>query len=184
MKLKYETHRMIMLVCNTDYVNPITDFYVKNYEDFAKYEPLSSSAKTREYHRKNLEIEYDLFLKGDMVRFYLFLKQNPLRCIGTVSYRDIERGFYDSCIIGYKIDTDFRRKGYATEAILTGDSVIFEETGLNRIEAQVRVDNEASCGLLENVGYTREGIAREKIKLHGEYLDHFIFSHLKKDMYL
>lgn len=183
MKLKYETHRMIMIICNTDYINPITNFYVKNYDDFSKYEPLSNSAKTKDYHRKNLELEYDMFLKGELVRFYLFLKSNPLQCIGTVSYRDIERGFYDSCIIGYKIDPDFRRKGYATEAILTGDSIIFEEANLNRIEAQVRVGNNASCGLLETVGYVNEGIAREKIRLHDEYLDHYIFSHLKRDMY-
>lgn len=184
MKTRYETDRMIMLICNTDYVNPVTDFYIKNYEDFAKYEPLGSSAKTREYHRKNLELEYNMILKGEMVRFYLFLKSNPMECIGTVSYRDINRGFYDSCIIGYKIDGSHRRKGYATEAILTGDRIIFTEAKLNRIEAQVRIDNAASCGLLENVGYINEGIAREKIKLHDRYLNHYIFSHLKRDMFL
>lgn len=184
MKTKYETHRIIMLICNTEYINPVTDFYVRNYDDFSKYEPLSSSAKTKDYHRRNLELEYDMFLKGEMVRFYLFLKSNPLRCIGTVSYRDIARGFYDSCIIGYKIDSEFRRRGYATEAILSGDSIIFNEVGLNRIEAQVRIDNNASCGLLENIGYTKEGIAREKIKLYDNYLDHYIFSHLKKDLLL
>lgn len=184
MKTRYETDRLIMQVCNTEYTSPVTDFYVKNFTEFAKYEPLGQSAKTKDYHRKNLNLEYNMFLDGELIRFYLFEKVNPLRVIGTLSYRDINHGYDESCLIGYKMDRDFRRKGYATEAILMGDYILFNEEKINRIEATVLTDNVASMNLLASVGYVKEGLLREKFKLNGQFLDHYVYSHLKRDMLL
>lgn len=182
MNTRYETNSLILAICNVKNAGQISDFYNKNFDEFALYEPLPKQAHTISYHKKNLELEYNLFLKGQFVRFFLFEKHNPITVIGTVSYREIRKEFYDSCLIGYKMDKSNRRQGYCREAISFLDTLVFTQFGLNRIEATVQPQNIPSIKLLESLGYTNEGLLREKIKIDGTYKDHYLFSRLKKDV--
>lgn len=181
MQTRYETNRLILSVCNEKAAPPICDFYNRNFAEFSKYEPLYPSAKTISYHRKNLAAEYESFSKGTFIRFYMFEKINPMKVIGTLSYRDIKKDCYECCTIGYKMDKDMRRRGFMREAILCGDWVMFNILGLNRIEATIQPNNIPSMNLLASMGYRNEGLLREKIRIEGEFKDHFLYSLLKKD---
>lgn len=52
--------------------------------------------------------------------------------------------------IGYGIDADSRRKGYASEAIKAFIAWLIENKDLNAILADCNLDNAASAGVLEN----------------------------------
>lgn len=182
MNTEYATDRLKLMVCAPQSAGLVTDFYNRNFEEFSRFEPLSDRARTVSYHKKNLDYEYNLFIRGSFVRFYIFEKNNPFTVIGTLSYREIRRDFYDSCIIGYKMDKTKRRLGYCKEAIQLGDKLMFTEFGLNRIEATVRPINKPSMRLLESIGYTNEGLLREKIKINGEFMDHYLYALLKRDI--
>ena len=56
----------------------------------------------------------------------------------------------------------------------------FDRMGLNRIEAVVFRDNAASCGLLEKLGFEREGLLREYEYLRGRYEDMAMYSLLRR----
>ena len=57
----------------------------------------------------------------------------------------------------------------------------FERMGLNRIEAQVYVENEASVRLLQKLGFKQEALLRDYYCVDGEFYDHYLFSLIKKD---
>lgn len=182
MNTKYETQHLILRVCTRREASMVLDFYKRNFEDFAKYEPLSYPQATQlRFHEEILQYEYDSFLKGRNLRFYLFEKNNPLRIIGTLSYRNITGSYYSCCQLGYKMDGGYRRKGYMHEAIALGNELLFRETSLHRIEAIVMPNNEASIKLLEGLGFVQEGLLRDKIYLNGRWEDHYMYALLNSE---
>lgn len=182
MNTKYETDALVLRVCTKKDAAMVLDFYKRNFEDFAKYEPLSYSSATQlRFHEDVLQYEYDSFLKGNNVRFYLFDRNNPLKIVGTVSYRNITGAYYSSCQVGYKMDAAYRRRGYMREALAKGNEILFQELSIHRIEAIVMPDNEASIGLLESMGFEREGLLRDKIYLNGTWKDHYLYAKLNPE---
>jgi len=177
-----ETNHLILRVCVRRDAMMVLDFYKRNFEDFAKYEPLSYPQATQlRFHEEILQYEYDSFLKGRNVRFYFFEKENPLKIVGTASYRNITGSYYSSCQLGYKMDRDYRRKGYMHEALELGNRVMFREMSMHRIEAIVMPDNTASIALLEGLGFEREGLLRDKIYLNGRWEDHYQYALLNPE---
>ena len=156
----------------------VLNFYLRNLSDFAQYEPIDmDSASTLSYHEKLLDVEYDLMCKNQLLRYFLFEKDNPFQVVGTVSFRNFNRaGHLQSCQIGYKVDWEFRRRGYAREALyVTCRDMLFVEH-FHRIEAWVLPYNIPSCRLLEGLGFEKEGLMREKVMLNGYWEDHFLYS--------
>ncbi len=156
----------------------VLDFYLRNLMDFAQYEPIDlTAAATLSYHERLLDVEYDLICKDQLVRFFLFEKNNPFQIVGTVSFRNFSRvGHLKSCQIGYKVDGGFRRRGFATEALYVTCREMLVTERLHRIEAWVLPFNIPSCGLLEKLGFEREGLMREKVMINGVWEDHYLYA--------
>jgi ribosomal-protein-alanine N-acetyltransferase len=70
--------------------------------------------------------------------------------------------------------------GYEPDAILDFG---FTEFGLNRIEAVTMLDNQASIGLLQSLGFQQDGIMREMEFFKDAFHDMRLFSLLRKDFY-
>ncbi len=72
-------------------------------------------------------------------------------------------------------------KGYATEARILILKYAFLEKGLNRIWAQVHVDNFGSLKMHDKCGYKREGVLRQVSYQRGEFKDMIIMSILRSE---
>jgi ribosomal-protein-alanine N-acetyltransferase len=57
----------------------------------------------------------------------------------------------------------------------------FETLNLNRIEAACLPHNNASIGLLEKVGFRREGYARRYLCIDGRWQDHLLYGLVRDD---
>lgn len=77
--------------------------------------------------------------------------------------------------VGYWLFGEARGRGLATQAVLAVAREVFA-SGLWRIEANVRVGNDASERVLERAGFTREGIKRRLLRHGGERVDATAFS--------
>ena len=53
--------------------------------------------------------------------------------------------------------------------------------GLNRIEAQCLAENKTSQALLIKLGFTKEGVLRQKMFIKRKYRDIIVFGLLKKE---
>ncbi|MEB8723247.1 GNAT family protein, partial [Bacillus cereus] len=77
---------------------------------------------------------------------------------------------------GFTLDKEHNAKGYATEALQLVVDFAFRELKLHRIEAGAMLDNIASIRVLEKVGFKKEGIAKENIRINGKWTDHQILA--------
>ena len=183
MLLQYETSRLILKVLKSDSAPLVVDFYNRDKELFEKYEidRIGDFYSTR-YQQKVLKYEYNMAVKSSMIRYYVFLKDNPSKIIGTVCLHNIAANFYGCCEIGYKFSSEVHHRGYATEALTKVLEVIFYELQLHRVQAWVLPDNAPSIRLLERVGFVFEGISRDYLFLHGTWQSHALYSILPSDL--
>ncbi len=83
--------------------------------------------------------------------------------------------------IGYWIGDAYRKHGYCTEA---GQALLrfgFETIGLNRIQAEHFAHNPASGRVMQKLGMTYEGYARQAIFKWGEFLDTHHYAILRSE---
>ena len=176
MLLQYETNRLILKVLGPDYAADVLEFYERDRELFERYEAdRSPNFYTEVHHAHLLEVEYRLILKMQLVRFYVFLKEDPSRIIGTVSLYDLVLP-YGRGEVGYKFSSEYHHLGYATEAMEKLIEIAFTELKLHRLCARVLEENTPSIRLLEGLGFEKEGICRDYMCLRGTWTDHLQYS--------
>jgi RimJ/RimL family protein N-acetyltransferase len=73
------------------------------------------------------------------------------------------------------------RQGFATEAVEGVLGHAFVTLSIHRLEALVALENAPSQRVVEKLGFTREGVAREVELIEGRFLDHFQYSLLDGD---
>ncbi len=83
--------------------------------------------------------------------------------------------------IGYDLARLYWKQGIMTEAIQELLRFGFEVRNLHRVEARVRLGNDASMRLLQRLGFQEEGILREALFLNNHFFDIKIFSLLKSE---
>lgn len=83
--------------------------------------------------------------------------------------------------IGYDLARAFWRDGIMTEALRAVLGFGFAQMSLNRIEADVAVENTASIKLLRKLGFRKEGLQREQFFEDGLYHDLLLFGLLRRE---
>lgn len=177
MKFSYETDRLLLKVLDGSYAPDILRFQIDNHDIFERYEATRpENFYTENYQRRVLNYEYNLCMKASGVRFWIYKKTDARHVIGTVCFRDITRGVYQSCEVGYKFDQRFWHYGYALEAMQKCIQIAFWELRLHRIVANIMPENTASIRLVERLGFEREGVARKSALIRGVWEDHIVYS--------
>lgn len=90
----------------------------------------------------------------------------------TLRHFDPMRGVIE---VGYWLFADARGQGLATRAVRAVAREAFA-TGMWRMEAHVRIGNDASERVLERAGFTREGVSRRLLRHADARVDATVFS--------
>lgn len=98
--------------------------------------------------------------------------------VGVAEFDPVDReaGVAD---LGIWIHPDHHGGGYGREATELMLAYAFDELRMHKVTAEAYDHNAASKGLLESVGFTREGVGREDAFLGGEYRDTHYFGILE-----
>jgi ribosomal-protein-serine acetyltransferase len=111
---------------------------------------------------------------------YVIEELDSGRLLGVTSLHRID--WVRRCAgIGYWVRRTRFGEGLATEA---ADAVLSHAFGallLHRVEALIGLANKPSQRVVEKLGFTREGVAREAEFIDGRFLDHFQYSLLDGD---
>ena len=183
MQFQYYTENLVLSVLDESAASMTLDFLTRNHEEFSKWDCRHPEEfLTLEYQRTLLDAEQRLFLRSNGVRFYIFLKSQPDFILGCVSFAYLNDGNGYRCSIGYKTDKDFRKRGYAYEAVSFLIPVVMKEYGVKRIEADIMPDNLPSRALIEKLGFSYEGIARKSHEVNGIARDHCRYSILAEEV--
>jgi ribosomal-protein-serine acetyltransferase len=84
--------------------------------------------------------------------------------------------------MGYWVRSGSFKKGIATTAAQLLADFGFHRLKLNRIEILVAVENKASLRVAEKIGATREGVMRNRLRLHDVTHDAVMFSMVSTDI--
>lgn len=172
MNMLCETNRLFLKILRFDSAKIVLDFYERNRDFLEPFEPDRVPLfYTETFHQTNLNYEYNLMCGNRMLRYWIFDKQRPGKIIGSVCLQHIIKGAFLSCVVSYKMDKDYLRNGYATEALSTLITIAFSVYGLHRIEAYIVEDNLASIKLVSKFGFLPEGIAHSSVCLQGIWVD-------------
>ena len=85
------------------------------------------------------------------------------------------------CSLGYWVRASAQRRGAAVAAIGALSRFAFAELELGRVEIPVAVGNAASLGVARKAGAVLEGVARNRLRLGGGFVDAHVLSLLPPD---
>lgn len=102
-------------------------------------------------------------------------EEGTTRIVGRLNLSTIIRGAFESSSLGYWVDTAVTGRGVATAAVRSAIAVAFGGLGLHRLQAEVKVGNDASVRVLERCGFTEYGLARDYLRLGGDWADCRLF---------
>ncbi|MCI8992531.1 MAG: GNAT family N-acetyltransferase [Eubacterium sp.] len=183
MNYEYMTDRLVLKILDASYAQNALQFFTENRDIFEPFEPSKpENFYTYNYQRSLMTCEYQMALKLNFIRFWVFLKEDPDTVIGTVSYQNFFKTPYQKCQTGYRFDRRYWHNGYATEALDFANRIIFRELSIHRIEAYVMPENQLSIRLLERLNFIREGFCRSCINICGRWTDHYLYALLSEDI--
>jgi ribosomal-protein-alanine N-acetyltransferase len=93
-------------------------------------------------------------------------------------YRD---SYSQYALLSYVLARPYWGKGLMTEALRAIIAFGFDHYQLHRIEAHVVVSNQASLGVLQKLGFKKEGFLRERFYENNHFHDEWVFALLKSD---
>lgn len=158
---------------------PLHEAIEETLDDLVPWLPWARPGHTRTETRRYLRAARVAWSRRTAFEF-LLEEQKSARVIGVTSLHRID--WARRCAgIGYWVRRSRARQGFATEAVEAVVGHAFVTLSIHRLEALVALDNAPSQRVVEKLGFTREGIAREVEFIEGRFLDHFQYSLLDGD---
>ncbi|MDQ3050992.1 MAG: GNAT family N-acetyltransferase [Bacteroidota bacterium] len=134
-----------------------------------------------ELELEKLRFKQGMTMSGKTFLYFHLVEKSSSQVLGWCGYHTWFK-LHRRAEIGYVLNEDaYKRKGYMKEALPEVIRYGFEEMDLNRIEALVSPDNNPSLKLINNNGFTREGLLRENYMSKNKLDDSIIFSLLRRE---
>ncbi|WP_105167018.1 GNAT family N-acetyltransferase [Pseudoalteromonas sp. T1lg23B] len=175
--MQIDTERLIIKSARTEFAPAITKFYLSNKAFFADSQPLRDAHFfTVEHWVQNLKHLAASFEDDSIYQFYLFEKSNEEHVIGQVGLSGIQRAAFQACFLGYQLDQQKNGCGLMHEALTAIIHWAFAHQNFHRIMANYVPCNTKSASVLNKLGFTIEGVAKDYLFLNGEWQDHVLTS--------
>ena len=142
--------------------------------ELAEYLPWATSAYTRATAATFVRDSIQSWRDTRAYDFAIRRPTEPGRHIGNISIWHLSRPFR-SGEIGYWIRTDETGLGIATEVARAALEIGFEELNMHRVVLRIALGNVSSERIARKLGFIREGVLREEIKVGDRWLDHALW---------
>ncbi|QQE13495.1 GNAT family N-acetyltransferase [Planctomycetota bacterium] len=136
-----------------------------------------SLVEIRECIAKDIELD----LNGETSHLGIFQKETNQLMGLLMLVRIVKDHHYAE--VGYWLGSDYRGKGYMTEAVKAAFKHWFDQFDLNRIVAHHIDGNKASSNVMQKLGMAKEGEFVQHIWHQGQYRNAVWYGLLKKDFY-
>lgn len=113
---------------------------------------------------------------------FFILSRDSDTLLGGITVSNVRRGVAQNASIGYWIGEPYARQGLMSEAVQLTLNFCFESLGLHRVEAACLATNDPSRALLLKSGFKQEGVARQFLRINGQWQDHLTFAILRSDL--
>lgn len=145
-------------------IGTLIQYFSANDEHLSAYNPsLPASLLIDSYWRKQLlraRIDND---RGITINIGIFLRDRPDKLIGCLEIRDILKAPYNSCELGFSLDSRLTGQGFMLKSLSLMIGWLFTYLNVNRVHARYLPENSRSEKVLEILGFKREGLQRQAI---------------------
>jgi ribosomal-protein-serine acetyltransferase len=83
--------------------------------------------------------------------------------------------------LGYWLDEAQRGRGLVTRSCAVLIAHLFGDLGLHRVVVECAVGNVRSCAVPERLGFSREGLLRQREWLYDHFVDHVVYGMLSTE---
>ncbi|AVF95494.1 30S ribosomal protein S5 alanine N-acetyltransferase [Vibrio diabolicus] len=154
----------------------IAEYFQANREYLKPFEPKREEAffsvngwlqkliKLNELHRMGLGY------------YCLLVRASSGEMLGTISFSNLSRFPFYSCNVGYSLAEKAQGHGYMRRGLTMACDYMFNVQKLHRIQAGYMPHNKRSESVLEHVGFSKEGYAKDYLLINGEWQDHVLTS--------
>jgi len=104
------------------------------------------------------------------------------RLAGQITASTVVRGAFDSCSVGYWVDSAVAGRGVLPTALAMLVDHLFGTVGLHRVEASIRPENTASRRVVEKLGFREEALHLRYLYIDGGWRDHLSFAVTREDV--
>jgi [ribosomal protein S5]-alanine N-acetyltransferase len=170
------TVRLVLRALRTEDAEAIHEY--KSDVDFARcyaQEPQVSLDETKRWVEKNIK---DEMRKGSI--FWVITLRDSGILIGDLCFWNFDTEHL-CAEVGYEMHPDHQGHGFMAEALTAIIDFGFDEMGLHRIEGCPLAENARSRRVLEKLGFTQEGVLRQRLHYRGKFLDHVYYGLLKDE---
>lgn len=167
---------MKVIRTNSSHALILANYYAVNSDHLQPWSP----AVPRDHHsieswNRRLLMREAEFENGSAVHF-IGTDDTQSHVIGTCSLSNIVRGVFMACHIGYSCAERYEGQGFMKKIVRHAIGYSFNELRLHRIMANYMPVNDRSAGLLKNLGFQHEGLAKEYLLINGKWEDHVLTS--------
>ena len=154
----------------------IVAYCKKNEAHLAPWEPLKDEDYyTIRFWRNTIQQVRQEFQENISMRLN-FYESSSKKLIGMINFTNFERGAFQSCRLGYKIDRYYEGKGMMFESLKIAIQYIFNQLNFHRIEASYIPRNKRSARVLKRLGFQITGQVEKYIRINGRWECHVITS--------
>lgn len=115
--------------------------------------------------------------RGELYEWHIFRGDD---LCGAIRVSQIDRANRTAALSCY-LAADQQGAGVATASLRAVIAYCFKHLNLNRVEWRCASENMASQRLAKRLGFAWEGMLRQAELLHGEFVDHFVYSLLRQE---
>ena len=111
-------------------------------------------------------------IKGSTETGFLIIRQADNAIAGVINLSVITYAALCSAYMGYYATRQLAGRGYIKEGMMLVINHAFEHMGLHRLEANIQPGNTDSLGLVQSLGFEREGFSPAYLKINDAWCDH------------
>jgi ribosomal-protein-alanine N-acetyltransferase len=154
----------------------LSNYYQQNLNFFKPWEPTKPKGfhDLEEWQKRIKEIIYDQD-KRLRVNFISTTDAGD-QVIAHCNLSQIFFGAFCACYMGYAVSKNYEGKGIMYKTCSYAISYAFDELKLHRIMANYMPNNHKSEALLKNLGFVKEGYAKDYLEINGQWQDHVLTS--------
>lgn len=168
---KVRTKNLILTVEREGAAHDVLALYEDNRE-FEIFEPTRpKDFYTYTYHVRCLHREYNAYLKGSFLRYYIHPANAKDLIIGSVNFNIFTEQDSLCAEMGYKVDSHFQNRGVAFEACLAGIKIMRQHYDIKRIFLHIHPDNLPSLRVADKLGCKLICVDRDYAHVNGRYVD-------------
>ena len=174
------TERFVLRPFRRRDIDPLFRAVTASKPELAEFLPWATAPYTRARAAAFVKESIQSWREARAYDFAVRRPQDPGRHVGNLSVWHLSRPSR-SGEIGYWIRTDETGLGIATEVARTALGIGFRELGMHKVVLRIALGNLPSERVADKLGFVREGILREEIKVGNRWLDHSIWGLLEHE---